>query len=324
MSASNGFVFLVQPQDADRRLDVLVADRVATVSRSLAAKLIARGHIRVNADPKKAGYRVKPGDAVSGRIPAPEPIDCGPEPVDFGILFEDQHLIVVNKPAGLVVHPAAGHYSGTLVHGLLYHCPDIQGVGGERRPGIVHRLDKDTSGVLLVAKNQAAHVHLARQFKSRSIEKNYLTIAWGDMPAESGSVELPIGRHPVERKKMSTRSHRGRSAETGWKIRRRFPGATLLEVALKTGRTHQIRVHLAAIGHGILGDPLYGRRRHGPGQGQGSAFPWGIPSPPRLMLHAWRIGFCHPESNIPLVFEAPLPPDMVETLRRLAASAGSC
>jgi 23S rRNA pseudouridine1911/1915/1917 synthase len=324
MPASNGFVFLVQPQDADRRLDVLVADCVATVSRSLAAKLIARGHIRVNADPKKAGYRVKPGDAVSGRIPAPEPIDCGPEPVDFGILFEDQHLIVVNKPAGLVVHPAAGHYSGTLVHGLLYHCPDIQGVGGERRPGIVHRLDKDTSGVLLVAKNQAAHVHLARQFKSRSIEKTYLTIAWGDMPAESGSVELPIGRHPVERKKMSTRSHRGRSAETGWKIRRRFPGATLLEVALKTGRTHQIRVHLAAIGHGILGDPLYGKRRHAPGQGQGSAFPWRIPSPPRLMLHAWRIGFCHPKSNIPLVFEAPLPPDMVETLRRLAASAGSC
>jgi 23S rRNA pseudouridine1911/1915/1917 synthase len=319
MSATGGFAFLIQPQDADRRLDALVADRDAAISRSLAAKLIARGYICVNGSPKKAGYRVKPGDSVSGRIPAPEPSDCAAEPVDFGILFEDQHLIVVNKPPGLVVHPAAGHYSGTLVHGLLYHCPDIQGVGGERRPGIVHRLDKDTSGILLVAKNQAAHIHLSRQFKTRSIEKTYLTIVWGQMAAESGSVDLPIGRHPVDRKKMSTHSHRARSAQTLWKIRRRFRGASLLEVGLETGRTHQIRVHLAAIGHGIMGDPLYGKGRNG--GGQPSLPVWGRPL--RQMLHAWRIGFYHPEFNTPLAFEAPLPPDMVATLRRLAASAAN-
>ncbi len=319
MAATGGFTFLIQPQEADQRLDVLVAARVAVVSRSLAAKLIARGHICVNGTPKKAGYRVKPGDTVSGRIPAPEATDCAPEPVDFGILFEDQHLIVVNKPPGLVVHPAAGHYSGTLVHGLLHHCPDIQGVGGQRRPGIVHRLDKDTSGVLLVAKNQVAHIHLAGQFKTRTIEKTYLTIVWGQMPAESGAVDLPIGRHPVDRKKMSTHSRRARSAQTLWKVRRSFQNASLLEVALKTGRTHQIRVHLAAIGHGILGDPLYGKGRDG--RSQRSLHAWGRPL--RQMLHAWRIGFYHPESNTRLAFEAPLPWDMVETLRLLAASASN-
>lgn len=316
-ATDSGFTFRVQPQEADQRLDALVAARLIDVSRSLAVKLIAREYIRVNGTPSKAGYRVRPGDAVSGRVPAPEPIDCAPEPVDFGILYEDRHLIVVNKPPGLVVHPAAGHHSGTLVHGLLYHCPDLQGVGGERRPGIVHRLDKDTSGILLVAKNQAAHVHLSRQFKTRNIEKTYLAIVRGEMPTEAGAVSLPIGRHPVDRKKMSTRSRRARSAETRWKLRRAFQGASLLEVSLMTGRTHQIRVHLAAIGHGILGDPLYGKGCLGGRSGSPTAR--AASSPSRQMLHAWRIGFYHPASNLPLDFEAPLPRDMVETLRRLAA-----
>lgn len=320
-TAAAGFSFSIQPHEAGQRLDALVAFRIIDLSRSLAAKLIARGFIRVNTTPRKAGYRVKPGDVVSGQIPAAEPAACIPEPVDFGILYEDQALIVVNKPPGLVVHPAAGHHSGTLVHGLVHHCPDLQGVGGERRPGIVHRLDKDTSGILLVAKNQAAHVHLSRQFKTRSIQKTYLAIVRGEMPAESGAVSLPIGRHPVDRKKMSTRSRRSRTAETRWRLRRAFQGASLLEVALKTGRTHQIRVHLAAIGHGILGDPLYGKGRLGGRWGPLSN--WAAPSPSRQMLHAWRIGFQHPATNIPLAFEAPLPRDMVETLRRLAAWACS-
>jgi 23S rRNA pseudouridine1911/1915/1917 synthase len=317
-AAPGGFAFSIQPQEADQRLDALVAARIRDISRSLAARLIARGDIRVNGTIRKAGYRVKPGDAVSGRIPAAEAAGCTPEPVEFGILYEDQALIVVNKPPGLVVHPAAGHRSGTLVHGLLHHCPDLQGVGGERRPGIVHRLDKDTSGILLVAKNQAAHVHLSRQFKTRSIQKTYLAIVRGELPAATGGVSLPIGRHPVDRKKMSTRSRRARSAETHWRLRRSFQGASLLEVALKTGRTHQIRVHLAAIGHGILGDPLYGKGRLGGRFGPPGAR--GVPSPARQMLHAWRIGFHHPVGNTPLSFEAPLPQDMVETLRRLAAS----
>lgn len=320
MPTNGGLSLFVESKEAGLRLDTLLAERISGVSRSFAGKLISAGHVRVNGILKKPGYRVKPGDEVAAVIPEPEPIACVPEPLAFNILFEDSHLIVVDKPPGMVVHPAPGHYSGTLVHGLLYHCPDIQGVGGERRPGIVHRLDKDTSGILLVAKNQAAHIHLSRQFKNRSIEKTYLALVWGQMPADSGQVSLPIGRHPVDRKKMSTRSPRGRSAETHWRLRRSYKGVSLLEVALKTGRTHQIRVHLAAIGHGILGDPVYGRC---PGNRQQAKLAAdGRPS--RQMLHAWRIRFRHPLSNAPLSFEAPLPADMAAILRRLARSQNSC
>jgi 23S rRNA pseudouridine1911/1915/1917 synthase len=240
------------------------------------------------------------------------------EPLPLDILYEDPHLLVVNKAAGLVVHPAAGHASGTLVHGILYHCPDLEGIGAEKRPGIVHRLDKDTSGIMVVAKNARAHDDLSRQFKARSIEKHYLALVVGSPKADNGRIDLPIGRHPVERKKMSARSRRGREALTLWQVRERFIGATLIDVELKTGRTHQIRVHCQAMGFPILGDPIYGRKGAAKQITAGNpAWQAVFQSAARQMLHAHRLGFKHPADDRPLSFEAPLPADMADLLEKL-------
>jgi 23S rRNA pseudouridine1911/1915/1917 synthase len=229
--------------------------------------------------------------------------------------------VVINKPPGLVVHPAPGHYSGTLVNGLLYHCPDLGGIGSELRPGIVHRLDKDTSGTLVVAKDGAALEGLNAQFKARTVQKTYLALVHGAMPAAEGTIRLPIGRHPVDRKRMSVASRKTRPAETGWRVRSRFSGFTLLELDLKTGRTHQIRVHCAAVHHPIVGDPVYGKR---------STASRSLAKPPRSdeinalltgahrqMLHAWRLGFVHPYNGLPVHFESPLPEDMQTLIDRL-------
>jgi len=219
---------------------------------------------------------------------------------------------VINKPPGIVVHPAPGHHSGTLVNALLYHCPKLEGIGGEIRPGIVHRLDKDTSGVMVVAKNSAAHQDLALQFKSRRIKKKYLALVYGRMASDSGRVELPIGRHPVERKKMSTHSRKSRLAETTWQVRKRFAQATLLEIHLKTGRTHQIRVHCAAIKHPVVGDSVYGGRK----AGKSMAYDL-LKSVPRQMLHAWQLEFAHPKTQKMRCFEAPIPSDIGDILDKL-------
>ena len=209
------FAFTAEPSDIGTRLDALVASRVPALSRSRAAALITAGVVRVGGQAKKPGFRVSEGDLVSGEIPPPQPPSMyGPEPIPLDILYEDAHIIVVNKPAGLVVHPAPGHFSGTLVNGLLHHCPDLSGIGGERRPGIVHRLDKDTSGVLVAAKSEAAQVSLSAQFKRRSVQKTYLALAKGRFEQDSGQIELPVGRHPTLRKKMSTRSRRPRTASS--------------------------------------------------------------------------------------------------------------
>lgn len=241
-----------------------------------------------------------------------------PEPLSLDILFEDPDLLVINKPAGMVVHPAAGHSSGTLVHGILYHCPDLEGIGAERRPGIVHRLDKDTSGILVVAKNGRAHHDLSRQFKARNIQKFYLALVAGAPKSDRGSIELAVGRHPVERKKMSTRSNRGRDALTLWHIRERFAGATLLDVELKTGRTHQIRVHCQAMGFPIVGDPTYGWKGASKKIAAGNtALQATFKNVKRQMLHAYRLGFSHPIDGRMLSFEAPLPEDMAELLDQL-------
>ncbi len=305
---------LVDECDAGKRLDVVIASNIPDCSRSLAASLVRSGKIRVHGAKKKPGYRVSTGDKISGYIPPPEPVLFKPEPIEIDILFEDNHLIVINKEAGLVVHPAPGHYTGTLVNGLLYHCPDLTGVGGEIRPGIVHRLDKDTSGAIVVAKNDTVHNNLSLQFKYKKIKKMYLALVHGEMESDSGTISLPIGRHPVDRKKMSTISRKGRSAETSWRVRERFHGVTFLELRLKTGRTHQIRVHCSTINHPIVGDAVYCRRK-----GVKNL----IKSVSRQMLHAWRLEFTHPITQKFMSFEAPIPQDMSEILNELHHSLKS-
>jgi 23S rRNA pseudouridine1911/1915/1917 synthase len=309
------FTYRVAEGDADKRLDLFVASRLEERSRAYAARLIADGHVRVNDAPKKAGHRLKAGDRVSVNIPPPRPAANRPEPIPLEILFEDPHIVVINKPPGLVVHPAPGHSGGTLVNALLHHCPDLGGIGAELRPGIVHRLDKDTSGTLVVAKNAVALERLALQFKSRTVQKIYLALVYGETPSESGVIRLPIGRHPVDRKRMSTASRKPREAETRWRVLKRFGWASMLELELKTGRTHQIRVHCAAIGRPIVGDPVYGRRKtEGPAPVQAV-----LAAARRQMLHAWRLAFAHPHTGIRMQFESPLPADMEGLVGRLKA-----
>jgi 23S rRNA pseudouridine1911/1915/1917 synthase len=312
MHDSSAFTIFVDISDSGKRLDALVASRISGCSRSVAARLIRNGKIRVRGAAKKPGYRTRTGDKICGTIPPPETVLFKPEPIPIDIMYQDHDVIVLNKPPGVVVHPAPGHYSGTLVNALLYHCPGLEGIGGEIRPGIVHRLDKDTSGVMVVAKNSAAHQDLARQFKSRSIKKIYLALVYGRIESQFGRVSLPIGRHPVDRKKMSTHSRKSRMAETTWQVRKRFAQATLLEISLKTGRTHQIRVHCAAIKHAVVGDTVYGPRK----AGKSSASDL-LRSVPRQMLHAWRLEFIHPKKQRMLCFEAPIPSDMVDILETL-------
>ena len=321
MPANNAFSISVRPSDAGKRLDVLVAELLADCTRTFAAGLIAAEHIRVDGRSKKPGYRVKPGENVSGAVPPPVPIDLRPEPIAIDILYEDDHIVVVNKQPGLVVHPAPGHFSGTLVNGLLYHCPNLGGIGGELRPGIVHRLDKDTSGTLVVAKNDVAQTNLSRQFKSRQVGKEYLALVHGHFKSTSGSIKLPIGRHPVDRKRMSTVSSRARTAETQWRIIEQFQELALLKIHLKTGRTHQIRVHCAAMHHPVVGDRVYGPRK--------PAKTWDrvclqsdkilqiLKSIERQMLHAWRLSFRHPHTGKAVTFESPLPEDMDAIIKRI-------
>jgi 23S rRNA pseudouridine1911/1915/1917 synthase len=306
-SQSSIFTILVESPDQGKRLDALVSAHLSDLSRSIAAMLIRDGAVRVNETLRKPGYRVKAGDLIEGAVPPPEPVTFAPEPIPLNILYEDSDLIVVNKPPGLVVHPAPGHTSGTLVNGLLHHCPELRGIGTKLRPGIVHRLDKDTSGTLVAAKSGAVHRHLSHQFKSRKVVKRYLALVLGAMESDSGVVNLPIGRHPVHRKKMSVNSPRGRSAETAWRIRERFPNASFLELVLKTGRTHQIRVHCAEIRHPVIGDSVYGRPM---------ACKLSIVAH-RQMLHAWRLGFMHPALEAWMQFESPIPEDMKDFMEAL-------
>ncbi|MGE5256062.1 MAG: RluA family pseudouridine synthase [Hyphomicrobiales bacterium] len=316
MNRGDEFVFPADATASGIRLDVFLAARLPNRSRAFASQLISTQPVKVNGRPGKPGYRLKPGDVVSGCIPPPRPSGFLPEPIPLQILYEDEHMVVINKQPGLVVHPAPGHYSGTLVNGLLYHCPDLGAIGDQLRPGIVHRLDKDTSGTLVAAKNAAALEHLAGQFKHRSVSKDYLALVHGDMPAESGTIRLPIGRHPVDRKRMSTHSRKSREAETGWCVARRLGGFTLLEMHLKTGRTHQIRVHCAAIQRPIVGDPVYGRRKAAGDSGRVHAL---ITRVRRQMLHAWRLEIVHPFTRERMRFESPLPEDMEELIVQLEA-----
>ncbi len=322
MSVTGAFTILAGEADHNRRLDAVVAAHLPDCSRSLAAHLIGRQKILVDHHPKKPGYRVKSGDRILIRMPDPQPVEYKPEPIPLHILYQDSDIVVLNKQAGIVVHPAPGHGTGTLVNALLYHCPDLAGIGGEIRPGIVHRLDKDTSGTMVVAKNAEALEALARQFKTRSVRKKYLALVYGEFNQDKGTIDLPIGRHPVHRKQMSTTTRKGRQAETAWQVREQFPEMALLELTLKTGRTHQIRVHCAAMGHPIAGDPVYCPRKALTKliKTKSSLPPAVIDrlkKLPRQMLHAWQLGFRHPRTDELMSFESPLPEDMAELMAKL-------
>lgn len=306
MSDPRAFAIKVEAAHAGRRFDAVVAGQLADCSRSRAAALIQSGAIQVEGRVRKPGYRLKPGETIRGAIPAFEIRQLEPEPMHLDIRYEDDSLLAINKSPGRVVHPAAGHFRGTLVHGLLHYWPSIAAVGEPERPGIVHRLDKDTSGILVVAKTAAAHARLSAQFKSRSVQKTYQALVWGEPQADAGVITQPIGRDPVHRKRMSVRGPNGRPAETHWRVVQRFGSASLLHLAIKTGRTHQIRVHCAALGHPVLGDTVYGGRRIRKS-----------PPLPRQMLHAWQLVISHPESGSPLRLAAPVPADMAAAISRL-------
>ncbi len=250
-------------------------------------------------------------------IPPPAPLELEPEEVRFTVLYEDEALVVVDKPPGLVVHPAPGHRRGTLVHGLLRHCQGLSGIGGMLRPGIVHRLDKDTSGLLVVAKSDQAHASLADQLKAGSMRKEYLALVHGLMKGTSGEIALPIGRHPRNRKKMAVRDPGGKPALTRWQVMEAFRrGCSLLEVVIQTGRTHQIRVHLGHIGHPVVGDPVYG---HGRNCWKALDLPGLAGAVERQLLHARRLGFLHPLTQRRVAFEAPVPEDMQRACEALKA-----
>ncbi len=299
-------------QRVGHRLDTVVSQGAETVSRGCVADMIRSGIVRVGGVKKKPGYRVKLGDVVSGRFSMPSLPSVSATEMPLNILYEDSYVLIINKPAGMVVHPAPGSWSDTLVNGLLAHCPSIEGVGDDAlRHGIVHRLDKETSGVMVVAKTAGAHDFLKKAFQYRRVEKKYLALVSGEIPESSGVITLPIGRHPVKRKQMSINLSHGRSAITIWHKRSQCSGATLVEIRLKTGRTHQIRVHFKALGYPLIGDTCYGRRwrkkveKHIPSVQLGAD---------RQMLHAWKIGFRHPWSGRRMDFSAPMAMDMKSLL----------
>ncbi|MCC7518847.1 MAG: RluA family pseudouridine synthase [Verrucomicrobiae bacterium] len=289
---------LIAEEDA-RRLDAWLHARFPERSRSSLQKLIVEGHVLLNGRPSVARAHVRAGDRIELRFPPPKPARLVPEARPLEVLVEDADLLVVNKPPGVVVHPGAGHATGTLVHALLHHCRgQLSGIGGEERPGIVHRLDKDTSGCLLVAKTDAAHRALAAALKARALEKIYLVLVHGVPQTSSGRIAAPIGRHAVHRKRMAV-SKKGREAITDWKLLICGQGIGLLECRIHTGRTHQIRVHLAALGHPVVGDLLYGGARERSRKVAAQ----------RQMLHAWQLGLRHPTTDQEIRVTAPIPED---------------
>jgi 23S rRNA pseudouridine1911/1915/1917 synthase len=304
---------------AGQRLDAWLARRLPSLSRSRLQALIDEGHVQLDGATARPSTRVRPGQVVRVHVPAPVPAQPQPEDIPIAVVHEDAHLVVVNKPAGLVVHPGAGTARGTLVNALLRHVRDLSGVGGVLRPGIVHRLDRGTSGLLVVAKDDETHRSLVRQFAGRTVEKEYVALVLGVPARLSGEVDAPIGRDPVHRQRMSVRAPRGREARTSWRVEERFDGAVLLRVRIHTGRTHQIRVHLASIGHPVAGDAVYGGTRT-PSSRRAAARE-ALLSLERPALHAARLSFAHPASGERLAFEAPLPPDIEAVLERLRATA---
>ena len=293
---------------ADRegeRLDAFLARSVPGLTRSAAQKLLEVGAVTLSGRPGKKNDRTVVGMEVSLTLPQPEPLDVLPQNIPLDVVYEDDDVIVVNKPVGMVVHPAPGHPDGTLVNALLYHCgSSLSGINGVLRPGIVHRIDRDTSGLIIAAKNDRAHLALAAQLQDHTLARVYEAVAVGSLKEDSGTVDAPIGRHPVDRKKMAVDRKNGRPAVTHWSVLARYPGYTRVECRLETGRTHQIRVHMASIGHPLLGDVVYGNKKPFPGlAGQ--------------CLHAKRLRFLHPSTGEPVEVECPLPQWFTDVLKKI-------
>lgn len=299
------YTFAAEKEDAGQRIDVFLAENMESLSRSGVQKLLEREYIRVNGKCVKANYKLRENDVMDIEIPEAKETKILPENIPLDILYEDEDVIVVNKPQGMVVHPAPGHISGTLVNALLFHCGSgLSGMNGEKRPGIVHRIDKDTSGVLMAAKTNTAHYFLAEQLARHSITRKYNAIVFNGFAEEEGTVDRPIGRNPQDRKKMAITEKGGRRAVTHYKVLERLEKYTLIEAQLETGRTHQIRVHMTSIGHPLLGDLVYGPKKQ-PCSLAGQA------------LHARILGFQHPATGAYMEFEAPLPPYFETLLERL-------
>jgi 23S rRNA pseudouridine1911/1915/1917 synthase len=304
------FDIRVDAAQAGVRLDHLLVQCISDSSRSRIGASIRSGHIRVDGEVRKAGYKLKSGELVSGTLLETPPFEVAPERLDFPILFEDSSLLVLSKPPGLVVHPGSGNHHGTLVNGLLYHCEGIAEVGEAARPGIVHRLDKDTSGVMVIAKNDLVHRELVEAFKAREVEKEYIALVFGLLSRPEGRIVAPIGRHQNNRQKMAVQEITGKYAVSSWRVLDEYENRfSKVRVKIETGRTHQIRVHMAHLGHPVAGDTLYGPNR------DNRPFP-------RQMLHASRMAFIHPVTGEKLNFRAPIWEDMLEILDSLAAGEG--
>ncbi|MBQ9090749.1 MAG: RluA family pseudouridine synthase [Anaerotignum sp.] len=299
------FTFAAEKEDVGTRIDVFLAENMEDLSRSGVQKLIDEGNITLNGGKTKANYKLREKDIIDVTVPEVKEVEILPEDIPLDILYEDADVIVVNKPQGMVVHPAPGHTSGTLVNALMFHCgDDLSGINGEKRPGIVHRIDKDTSGVLMIAKNDMAHQSLAAQLAEHSITRKYNAVVYNGFNEDEGTVNKPIGRNPQDRKKMAVTEKHSRHAVTHYRVIERMEKFTLIEAQLETGRTHQIRVHMTYIGHPLLGDPVYGPKKQ-PVSLEGQA------------LHARVLGFIHPRTGEYMEFEAPLPPHFEALLERL-------
>ena len=310
--------YIVGENEQGLRLDVFLSQTDKDLSRSQAKRLIEEGDVLVEGKSARGSRLLKLGETVSLHKPPPVSPEIVPEDIPLDILYEDDSLIVVDKPPGMVVHPAAGNYGGTLVNALQFHCRDLSGIGGVMRPGIVHRLDKGTSGLMVVAKSDEAHRHLSEQFKNRRVSKQYTALVHGNLRQDEGVVDAPVGRHPVERKKMSTKSRRGKEAITRWRVLERFGDFTLVEAKIDTGRTHQIRVHLSSLGHPVVGDSVYGGSKRTVETPEMRAV---VKKLTRQALHAGRLSFAHPVTGQEMTFESPLPEDMDEVIRYLRSAS---
>ena len=298
------YLFEIQ-EDQQMRLDKYLAEQFPEQTRSYLQKLIKDGEVTVNGKNVKTGYQLSKGDEVCVNIPEPKELDVEPQKMDLDIVYEDEDVILINKPKGMVVHPAPGHTTDTLVNGLLYHCKDnLSGINGVARPGIVHRIDRDTTGILIVCKNDMSHNSIAAQLKEHSINRRYRALVHGNLKEDTGTVEGPIGRHPIDRKKMSINEKNGKPAVTHYTVLERFGNYTLIECKLETGRTHQIRVHMTSIGHPLVGDEVYGPAKC-PFKLQGQC------------LHAMVLGFVHPRTGEYMEFSADLPEYFEDLLRKL-------
>jgi len=305
------YEFIVPSHEAGDRIDIYLSRKEIKLSRSQIKKSVADGLVQVNHKNTRVSYRIKYGDIVQVSTRDPVVYDALPQNIPLSILYEDPHILVVDKPAGMVVHPAAGNYQGTLVNAILYHCKDLSGIGGVLRPGIVHRLDKNTSGLLVVAKSDEAHQGLAGQFTRHEVHKSYKALVYGSPKDNEGVIDAPVGRHPVDRKKMSTGSTRGKEAFTRWQVYERYGVATLLDVDIVTGRTHQIRVHLTSLGYPVVGDNVYGNPRRANAIAH-TFLRATLQSMKRQALHAERISLVHPVTLQDLSLYSPLPHDMAK------------